>query len=42
MVGNDTSMPCFVFAFLVSRVADQSAASGLPSTTRRGKVSDFR
>jgi hypothetical protein len=38
-VGECTSIPCFVFAFLVSRVADQSFSSDLPSTTRRGKVS---
>jgi hypothetical protein len=33
------SMPCFVLAFLVWRVADQSFSSALPFTTRRGKVS---
>jgi hypothetical protein len=32
-------MPCFVFAFLVSRVEVQSEGSGVLFTTRRGKVS---
>ena len=37
--GTRTSMPCFVFTFLVSRVEDQSEGSGVLFTTRRGKVS---
>lgn len=35
------SMPCFVLAFLVCRVADQSFSSGLLFTTSRGNVSGF-